>query len=61
MNIEREGYYVEHNGDCWQSVFPTSYAKLSQLHTDIDDALEYMVHECGIPQEMITVKGEPLA
>lgn len=37
-----EGYYVEWNGDCWQSVFPTSLAECSQLHSTVDDACLYM-------------------
>lgn len=27
-----EGYFVEHNGDCWQSVFPSAESAKSQLH-----------------------------
>lgn len=36
-----EGYYIEHNGDCWQSVFPAAESALSQLHISINDALAY--------------------
>lgn len=43
----KEGYYVEHNGDCWQSVFPEGESQLSQLHTSIDEAISYMVGQCG--------------
>jgi len=46
-------HFIEHNGDCWQSVFPKSEAHLSQLHTSPEDAYQYMVGECGIPQERI--------
>lgn len=50
-----EGYYIEHNGECWQSVFPSNEAGKSQLHTDPDDAFAYMHYECGIPAESIIV------
>jgi len=36
-----EGYYIEHTGDCWQSVFPQAEAELSQLHSNVEDALAY--------------------
>jgi hypothetical protein len=50
-----EGYYVEHNGDCWQSVFPSKEARQSALHTTVDDALTYMIEECGVPSFKINV------
>jgi hypothetical protein len=50
-----EGYFVEHNGDCWQSVFPSAEASKSQLHMTISDALSYMHRECGVPMERIRV------
>jgi len=40
MKLER--YWVEHNGDCWQSVFPEEQAELSQLHETVQDAIEYI-------------------
>lgn len=51
-----EHYYVEHNGDCWQSVFPTAEAAKSQLHVTVSDALDYMISECGINGEDIIIK-----
>lgn len=48
-----EGYYVEWNGDCWQSVFPSAAADKSQLHVTVDEALVYMVDECGVPESNI--------
>ena len=51
----KQGYFVEHNGDCWQSVFPANEANKSQLHTTIIDALDYMVQECGIRRTQIQV------
>lgn len=48
-----EGYYVEHNGDCWQSVFPKAEAHLSQCHATVEDAVDYMVNECGKPQPTV--------
>lgn len=51
----KEGYYVEHNGDCWQSVFPSSEASKSQLHDTVFDAMHYMHGDCGIPITVITL------
>ena len=51
-----EGYFVEWNGDQWQSVFPSSESNHSSLHTSVDDALFYMVDELGIPRDDIEVK-----
>ena len=36
-----EGYFIEYNGDYWQSVFPSAEAEFSQLHTSVEDALAY--------------------
>lgn len=35
------GYYIEWNGDCWQSVFPRNELELSELHTSVEDARAY--------------------
>lgn len=43
-----DGYYVEFNGDLYQSVFPAHEAVKSQLHLTTDDALSYMRNECGV-------------
>lgn len=51
----KEGYYIEHNGDCWQSVFPEKEAHLSQLHDTIGDALEYF-REQRVPRNKIRVR-----
>lgn len=40
-------YYVEHNGDCWQSVFPHWESELSQLHESVDDAIAYIREKVG--------------
>ena len=48
-------YFIEWNGDCWQSVFPAWCAEQSQLHTDVEDAVDYMTHECGVDRELIKV------
>lgn len=50
-----EGYFVEHNGDTFQSVFPSAEAAKSQLHTTVPDAINYMVEECGIDRNKIKV------
>lgn len=51
-----EGFFIEHNGEFWQSVFPTQYADLSALHFTIEEAKSYMVYECGVSAEDITVR-----
>lgn len=43
-----EGYFVQDNGDNYQSVFHSHESELSQLHTTIKDAVDYMVNECNI-------------
>lgn len=50
-----QGYFVEHNGDYWQSVFPSWEAEKSQLHTTTKDALIYMTKECGIKRAEIKI------
>jgi hypothetical protein len=50
-----EGYFIEHNGDTWQSVFPSAESSRSQLHTSVQDALDYMVKEIGIPRDQINI------
>lgn len=54
----QEGYFVEHNGDCWQSVFPQAEANKSQLHGDVADAFAYMTLECGVDINHISVIDE---
>lgn len=41
MSKPPEGYFVEWNGECYQSVFPSSESELSQLHVTVEDALDY--------------------
>lgn len=53
-----QGYFIEHNGECWQSVFPEPEAAKSQLHETIDDARSYMVSECGVPEALIQIQKE---
>jgi hypothetical protein len=48
-------YFIQHNGDHWQSIFPAVESDKSQLHTDADDAFAYMHYECGVPAEAIRV------
>jgi hypothetical protein len=48
-------YFIEHNGDCWQSVFPATEHEKSQLHGDSDDAFAYMHYECGVPADAIRI------
>lgn len=56
MKQTKEGYYVEHNGCCWQSVFPSSEQEKSQLHDTVEDAIEYMTEECGVSRNDIHAK-----
>lgn len=42
QSTEPEVFTVEHNGDFWQSVFPSRLAHLSQLHTTEADARAYL-------------------
>lgn len=51
----KEGYFIEWNGEGWQSVFPSNEASKSQLHTDIVDAIYYMVKECDVDRRKIFV------
>ena len=49
-------YIIEHNGCCWQSIFPSSEAHLSQLHKTKADAAIYMIDECNIDPSLIEVR-----
>lgn len=50
-----EGFYLEFHGEQWQSVFPEELSEHSQLHTTLDDGLDYMVNECGVDYDSIKV------
>lgn len=50
-----EGYYIEYNGEYYQSVFPSGESEKSYPHTSVKDALNYMVNECGIKREQIKI------
>lgn len=52
---EEEGYFVEFNGEFYQSVFPTKESEKSQLHYDLVDALNYMTLECEVDLNLIKV------
>jgi hypothetical protein len=55
---KREGYFVEFNGEFYQSVFPSGESELSQPHTTVEDALEYIAEvKPGVVVEFI---GESL-
>lgn len=52
-----EIYAVEWTGDCYQSVFPSAEAELSQLHTSVQDALDYFAEvkpgvKVELPEEL---------
>ena len=49
-----QGYFIEHNGDCWQSVFPSWESEKSSLHVEVKDAIDYMV-ECGVKEDDIVI------
>lgn len=48
-----EHYWIEYNGEHFQSVFPSLEAEKSQLHTTMLDAYNYFTKECGIKEEDI--------
>lgn len=50
-------YYIEHNGDCWQSVFPHWQHELSQLHATKRDARDYIREIAGNVQIIERAKG----
>jgi len=51
---QKEGYFIEWNGEHFQSVFPECEAANSQIHSSIEDALLYMKEELGV-KEIITI------
>lgn len=53
--MKTQGYFIEFNGENYESVFPENESEKSQLHYDLPDALEYMILECGVKEELITV------
>lgn len=53
--MKKQGYFIEFNGEFYQSVFPENEAENSQLHWELPDALKYMILECGIKEELITI------
>lgn len=57
MSTQSKGYFVERNGHGWQSVFPEKEAECSQLHATVEDAIDYMVNECGVVWEHVEIKG----
>jgi len=52
------GYYVEFDGENWQSVFPENESQNSQLHSSKEEAIDYMVNEFGIERNNITIIDE---
>ena len=50
----KEGYFVEWQGDNWQSVFPSHQSDFSQLHVTFKDALVW-IQECvgDVPVEVL--------
>lgn len=53
--MNKQEYFVEDNGEFYQSVFPENEAEKGQLHTSKEDGLDYMVYECGIDVNEITI------
>lgn len=51
-----EGFYVEWDGEYYQSVFPSSMSEFSQLHTSIEDAVTY-IHDTVSDTQDITILG----
>jgi hypothetical protein len=46
--MEDQNYYIEFTGECYQSVFPEEESDKSQLHTTLQDAVQYVFQESGI-------------
>ena len=54
LKFGAEGYFVEWNGEFWQTVFPAEEAHLTQLHGSIEDALAYFAQvKPGVMPEVI--------
>lgn len=54
-----EGYFVEWDGEYYRSVFPSSEAELAQLHTTVEDALEYFAEvKPGVHVEVLEKEAE---
>ena len=47
-------YFIEWNGELFQSVFPSKDSHLGQLHVSIEEALIYMREELKI-KDVITI------
>jgi hypothetical protein len=55
-----EIHCIEHNGDCWQSVFPTAEAHKSCLHETVRAALRYMTEDCAVKDDIYLSEGTEL-
>lgn len=51
--LEKEGYFIEWNGEHYQSVFPSNEAENSELHTTLNDALYYMTQVKKVDKKLI--------
>lgn len=56
--MRKESYFIEHNGDCWQSVFPADASHLSQLHETVQDAVEYFRERGILPQDVTILESQ---
>lgn len=50
--LEKEGYFIEWNGEHFQSVFPSDEAEKSSLHPNLQEAINYMVEQ-GVERSKI--------
>lgn len=55
-----EGYYIEHDGEKYRSVFPSVESEYTESHLTLDDAFDWMVNHCGVSSQNITVMQVPL-
>lgn len=55
--MPEQGFFIEWNGDHWQSVFPERLAHNSQNHDSVQDAVDYF-RELGYTFDRIQVFPE---
>ncbi len=52
---ENEGYFIEHDGTGWRSIFPSNESECSFYHVSISDAYNYMANECGVTENIMII------
>jgi hypothetical protein len=54
-NIKEKKYFIEYNGENWQSVFPEIESEKSNVHNNVSDAWNYMTDEVGTNKNEISI------